>query len=48
MAILGMLSLSGMIIKNSIVLVEQINLELEEGKAPYEAVYHSSVSRARP
>ncbi|WP_432467236.1 efflux RND transporter permease subunit [Agarivorans sp. Z349TD_8] len=48
MAILGMLSLSGMIIKNSIVLVDQINLELEEGQSPYEAVYHSSVSRVRP
>ncbi|NGZ68996.1 efflux RND transporter permease subunit [Vibrio aestuarianus subsp. cardii] len=48
MAILGMLSLSGMIVKNGIVLVDQINLELEEGKSPYQAVYDSSVSRVRP
>ncbi|MGY5450473.1 efflux RND transporter permease subunit [Agarivorans sp. MS3-6] len=48
MAILGMLSLSGMIIKNSIVLVDQINIELKEGRAAYDAVYHSSVSRVRP
>ncbi len=48
MAILGMLSLSGMIIKNSIVLVDQINLELSEGKAAFAAVYHSAVSRVRP
>jgi len=48
MAILGMLSLSGMIVKNGIVLVDQINLELSEGKAPYNAVFDSSVSRVRP
>ncbi|MBF4390363.1 efflux RND transporter permease subunit, partial [Vibrio anguillarum] len=48
MAVLGMLSLSGMIIKNSIVLVDQINLELKEGKPPYHAVYQSAVSRVRP
>ncbi|QLE87020.1 MULTISPECIES: efflux RND transporter permease subunit [Shewanella] len=48
MAMLGMLSLTGMIIKNGIVLVDQINLELSEGKAPYQAVVDSSVSRVRP
>ncbi|MGF1729068.1 efflux RND transporter permease subunit [Photobacterium kasasachensis] len=48
MAILGMLSLSGMIIKNGIVLVDQINVELAEGKSMYEAVFDSSVSRVRP
>ena len=32
MAILGMLSLSGMVIKNGIVLVDQIRVELDEGK----------------
>ncbi|WP_299020231.1 efflux RND transporter permease subunit [uncultured Photobacterium sp.] len=48
MAILGMLSLSGMIIKNGIVLVDQIRTELDEGKAPYDAIFDSSVSRVRP
>lgn len=48
MAILGMLSLSGMVIKNGIVLVDQIRVELAEGKAPYDAVFESSVSRVRP
>lgn len=48
MAILGLLSLSGMIIKNGIVLVDQINLELSAGKAPYWAVFDSAVSRVRP
>ncbi|WP_037027082.1 efflux RND transporter permease subunit [Psychromonas aquimarina] len=48
MAILGMLSLSGMVIKNGIVLVDQIRVELADGKAPYDAVFESSVSRVRP
>ncbi|MDO6564552.1 efflux RND transporter permease subunit [Amphritea sp. 1_MG-2023] len=48
MALLGLLSLSGMLIKNGIVLVDQINLELSEGKDPYLAVFHSAISRVRP
>lgn len=47
-ALLGFLSLSGMLIKNCIVLVEQIKLELEEGKAAFNAVFDSAVSRVRP
>lgn len=48
MALLGLLSLSGMLIKNGIVLVDQINLELKEGKEAYHAVFDSAVSRVRP
>lgn len=48
MALLGLLSLSGMLIKNGIVLVDQINLELSEGKEPYYAVFDSAISRVRP
>jgi multidrug efflux pump subunit AcrB len=48
MALLGLLSLSGMVIKNGIVLVEQINLELNDGAAPTHALVHSCVSRVRP
>jgi multidrug efflux pump subunit AcrB len=48
MALLGLLSLSGMVIKNGIVLVDQINLELEEGKEPGFALVDSCVSRVRP
>ncbi|MGP9800753.1 efflux RND transporter permease subunit [Rheinheimera sp. NSM] len=47
-ALLGFLSLSGMLIKNCIVLLEQIKLELEEGKAAFNAVFDSAVSRVRP
>lgn len=48
MALLGGLSLSGMLLKNGIVLLDQINLELAQNKAPYEAVFDSAVSRVRP
>ncbi len=48
MAMLGLLSLSGMLIKNAIVLIDQINLEIREGKQPYWAVVDSGVSRMRP
>ncbi|MEZ9233824.1 efflux RND transporter permease subunit [Vibrio amylolyticus] len=47
-AFLGLLSLSGMILKNSIVLLDQINIELESGKDPYLAVVDSAISRVRP
>ncbi|NOI74906.1 efflux RND transporter permease subunit [Vibrio coralliilyticus] len=47
-AFLGLLSLSGMILKNGIVLLDQINIELESGKAPYQAVFDSAISRVRP
>ncbi|MBW8191736.1 efflux RND transporter permease subunit [Neiella marina] len=48
MALLGALSLIGMLLKNGIVLLDQINLEIKEGKEPYQAVFDSGVSRVRP
>lgn len=48
MALLGFLSLSGMLVKNGIVLIDQIRLELSEGREAYHAVFHSAVSRVRP
>ena len=48
MALLGVLSLSGMMIKNAIVLIDQINLEIREGKDPFHAIVDSGVSRMRP
>ncbi len=48
MAILGVLSLSGMLIKNAIVLLEEIDLQLEEGGDRFDAVVRASVSRLRP
>jgi multidrug efflux pump subunit AcrB len=48
MALLGFLALSGMLIKNAIVLVDQIDLEIREGKPVYTAIVDSGVSRLRP
>lgn len=47
-ALLGLLSLSGMILKNGIVLMDQINLELSSGKDPYLALLDSAASRVKP
>jgi len=47
-ALLGLLSLSGMILKNGIVLMDQINIELASGKETYNAVFDSALSRVRP
>ncbi|MBY5991861.1 efflux RND transporter permease subunit [Ferrimonas balearica] len=47
-ALLGLLSLSGMVLKNGIVLLDQLNLELDSGKAPYQAVVDAAISRVRP
>ncbi|WP_213865550.1 efflux RND transporter permease subunit [Vibrio crassostreae] len=47
-ALLGLLSLSGMIVKNGIVLVEQINIETDQGSNLSHAIVDASVSRVRP
>jgi multidrug efflux pump subunit AcrB len=48
MAILGVLSLAGLLIKNAIVLVDQIDLEISEGKPRFDALVDSAASRVRP
>jgi multidrug efflux pump subunit AcrB len=48
MALLGLLSLSGMLMKNAIVLVDEIDTQIAEEKDHYEAILHASVSRIRP
>ncbi|MEM1053099.1 MAG: efflux RND transporter permease subunit [Pseudomonadota bacterium] len=48
MAILGVLSLAGLLIKNAIVLVDQIDLEIREGKPRFDALVDSAASRVRP
>lgn len=48
MGILGLLSLSGLLIKNAIVLVDQIDLEIAEGKPRYDAIVDAAASRVRP
>ena len=49
MAIIGMLGLIGMMVKNAIVLVDEIGrLQTEEKSTPYTAVLEATVSRVRP
>ena len=48
MALLGFLSLIGMLIKNAIVLIDEINLQWGEGKELLEAIVDSGASRLRP
>jgi multidrug efflux pump subunit AcrB len=48
MALLGFLSLSGMLIKNAIVLVDEIDLQIKQGKPTYNAIVDAGVSRLRP
>ena len=48
MALLGFLSLSGMLIKNAVVLIDEINLQNSEGKEPLAAIVDSGASRLRP
>ena len=48
MSLLGLLSLVGLLIKNAIVLIEEIDQQAAEGKAPYIAIIDSAVSRLRP
>lgn len=48
MGILGVLSLSGLLIKNAIVLVDQMDFEIDQGKARFDAIIDSATSRVRP
>jgi len=48
MGLLGALSLTGLLIKNAIVLIEEIDIQSESGKEPYQAILDSAVSRMRP
>ena len=48
LALLGFLSLIGMIIKNSIVLVDEMNIQIGEGQPIYDAILSSGTSRLRP
>ena len=48
MALLGLMSLSGMLIKNAIVLIDQIDLNIKEGMPGLEAIIESGVSRMQP
>lgn len=47
-ALLGAMSLVGMMIKNAVVLLDEVNLNLERGLAQYEAVRQAAIARLSP
>jgi multidrug efflux pump subunit AcrB len=48
MALLGIMSLAGMLIKNAIVLIDQIDIEMASGKPGMQAIIDSGASRLIP
>ena len=47
-SMIGMIALAGIIVRNSILLVDFINIQVREGVAFKEAVVHSAITRAQP
>jgi multidrug efflux pump len=47
-AMLGTIALSGMIMRNSVILVDQIDHDIRAGSAPYAAIIDATVRRFRP
>ena len=42
------MSLAGMMIKNAIVLLDEVNLQIEAGSTQYQAMMDAAISRLRP
>jgi len=47
-AILGIIALSGMIIRNSVILIDQIDMDIAKGLHPWDAVIDATTHRLRP
>jgi len=47
-AMLGTIALAGMIMRNSVILVDQIDRDIREGSEPWEAIVDATVRRFRP
>ena len=47
-ALLGTIALFGMIMRNSVILIDQIRQDLDLGRAPFDAVVEATVRRFRP
>jgi multidrug efflux pump subunit AcrB len=47
-AILGIIALSGMIIRNSVILIDQIDMDIARGLHPWDAVIDATTNRFRP
>ena len=48
MALIGAMSLLGMMVRNGVVLMDQIDEEMKKGDDPYHAIVDASVERMRP
>ena len=48
MALLGVVSLAGIVVNNAIVLLDRIQLEIDEGRSPGEAIMNAAQQRVRP
>jgi multidrug efflux pump len=47
-ALLGLIALAGMIMRNTVILVDQIDRDIAEGHSPHRAIIDATVRRARP
>lgn len=47
-ALLGLIALAGMIMRNTVILVDQIDHDIAEGHAPHRAIVDATLRRARP
>jgi multidrug efflux pump subunit AcrB len=47
-AILGIIALGGMIMRNSVILIDQVQIEISQGRDPWNAVLDAAICRARP
>ncbi len=47
-AIVGVIGLTGMLIKNGVVLIDSIDFDIKSGKLPFKAVFDSAIARFRP
>jgi len=48
MALLGLMSLSGMLVKSSIILIDEVDSQLKNGETPLRAIINAGVSRLIP
>ncbi len=47
-AIVGVIGLTGMLIKNGVVLIDSIDFDIKSGKDPFKSVFDSAIARFRP
>jgi len=47
-AILGNIALGGMIMRNAVILIDQVQTEIADGRDPWNAVLDAAIHRARP